>query len=404
MSARSDHSCSGAIDILRVGEKFSAMPDFSPQHVDGLNRRDFLCGLSAGVTALALAGPLKAADAGARPLGVALVGLGYYSTRVLAPALQHTRNCRLTGIVTGTPAKIAPWREKYGIAEDNVYNYETFDEVADNPEIDVIYVVLPNSMHAEFTIRAARAGKHVFCEKPMALTEQECRGMIDACRENDVRLTIGYRMQHEPNTRELMRIARDQPYGAPVEVRAAAGYREKRGKNYWKLRREMGGGAMYDMGVYSLQATRYCTGLEPIAVTARRETTRPELYDEVDEITHFQLEFPGGAKALGFTSLAQHVNDLEIDYTDGDIRFRPFSEFSGIQGVASDGRVFDASIPSQQVAQMDNDARAILEDGAVNVPGEEGLRDIRVVEAVARAAETGERVELPELPPPNWRP
>src|SRR5688572_27993021 len=133
-------------------------------------------------------------------LGIALVGLGYYSTDLLAPAFQQTKHCYLAGIVTGTPAKAEAWKKKYNIPDKNIYNYQNFDTIANNPDIDVVYVVLPPSMHKEYVIRAANAGKEVWCEKPMAMTEAECSAMINACRSNKKSLAIGYRLQHEPNT------------------------------------------------------------------------------------------------------------------------------------------------------------------------------------------------------------
>src|SRR5690606_6243550 len=180
-------------------------------------------------------------------LGVALVGLGYYSTDLLAPALQQTRHCYLAGIVTRTPSKAEAWKKKYNIPDKNIYDYDNFDQVANNPDIDVIYVVLPPSMHKEYVIRAANAGKHVWCEKPMALTAQECQEMIDACRRNKRLLAIGYRLQHEPNTQEYRRIVREQLLGRVKHVKCAAGYRENR-TNHWKQKKEMGGGVLYDMG------------------------------------------------------------------------------------------------------------------------------------------------------------
>ncbi|HYC84921.1 MAG TPA: Gfo/Idh/MocA family oxidoreductase, partial [Chryseosolibacter sp.] len=168
-----------------------------------------------------------------KKLGVALVGLGYYSTDLLAPALQATEHCYLAGIVTGTPSKVETWRRKYGIADKNIYNYGNFDSIANNPSIDVVYVVLPPSMHAEYSIRAAKAGKHVWCEKPMAMTVAECQQMIDAASQNRVKLSIGYRMQHEPNTRAIIQFRKDQKFGKVMNVNAAAGYFDSR-SNHWK--------------------------------------------------------------------------------------------------------------------------------------------------------------------------
>jgi glucose-fructose oxidoreductase len=158
-------------------------------------------------------------------LGVALVGLGYYSTDLLAPGLQQTEHCYLAGIVTGTPSKAEAWKEKYNIQEKNIYNYENFDTIANNPDIDVIYIVLPPSMHMEYVVRAANAGKHVWCEKPMAMTVQECQTMIDACKKNKVSLSIGYRCHHEPNTLAYQKIVKEGQLGKVLQVDCAAGYR-----------------------------------------------------------------------------------------------------------------------------------------------------------------------------------
>ena len=175
-------------------------------------------------------------------LGVALVGLGYYSTDLLAPALQKTQHCYLAGIVTGSPEKAERWQKQYAIPARNIYNYQNFDRIADNPAIDVIYIVLPPSLHAEYVIKAANAGKHVWCEKPMAVTTAECEQMIAACEKNKVQLSIGYRMHHEPNTQTIMGFAQNKPYGNIQKLSASAGYFDNR-SNHWKQKKAMGGGA-----------------------------------------------------------------------------------------------------------------------------------------------------------------
>lgn len=320
-----------------------------------------------------------------RKIGVALVGLGYYSTDILAPALQQTEHCYLAGIVTGTPEKAEKWKQQYKIPDKNIYNYQNMNEVANNQDIDVIYIVLPPSMHAEYSIKAAEAGKHVWCEKPMAMTVAECQSMIDACNKNNVKLTIGYRMHHEPNTQQIIQFRKNKTYGAVQNASAAAGYRESR-TDHWKQKKEMGGGAMYDMGVYPLNALRYSTGLEPIAVTARMSTDRPEIYKDIDEHMFFDLEFPGGVTGKGETSFGRSMNTLEVNCSNGWYKLEPFQAYSGIKGVTSDGKKLDATIPNQQARQMDNDALAIKNNKAVLVPGEEGLKDIRVVEAIYESA------------------
>nr|WKN40363.1 Gfo/Idh/MocA family oxidoreductase [Tunicatimonas sp. TK19036] len=332
---------------------------------------------------------------GLRPkekLGVALVGLGYYSTDLLAPALQETKNCYLAGIVTGTPEKEKVWAEKYGIEDKNIYNYDNFEDIADNDDIDIIYVVLPNAMHAEYVIRAANTGKHVLCEKPMALNAKECESMIKACNDNKRMLSIGYRMQFEPHTQEIMRMGQEKVFGPVKLVSAGAGYREGRA-DHWKLDKKMGGGAMMDMGVYALQAARYVTGEEPIAVTAQSFTSRPEMFTEVDETTMFQLEFPSGALANLHTSFGMSMNYLNVTSEDGWFKLDPFSAYRGIEGESKNGPIEFPDV-FQQAVQMDEQAYCIMENKAMRVPGEEGLRDMRVVEAIYKAIKSGDQVKV----------
>jgi glucose-fructose oxidoreductase len=333
-----------------------------------------------------------------KSLGVALVGLGYYSTEVLAPALQKTKHCHLAGIVTGTPEKAAKWQEKYDIPQKNCYNYENFDQIANNDAIDVVYIVLPNAMHHPFTLRAAAAGKHVWCEKPMAMSVRECAEMIKACADNKVSLSIGYRMQHEPNTQEIIRFRREQTFGKIHNVTCTAGFKEWR-KEHWHLNKELGGGAMYDMGVYPLNAARYVVGEEPMAVTAVQKVHRPELFVGIDETMHYVLEFPGGAVANCTTSLGINLrNYLMVNCEDGWYTLSPFSNYNGVEGSTSKGKILNELVnepmPHEQVRQMDNDARAILNKEKALVPGEEGLNDIRVLEAVYLSAREGKRIEI----------
>ncbi|WP_282019016.1 Gfo/Idh/MocA family protein [Salegentibacter mishustinae] len=327
-------------------------------------------------------------------LGVALVGLGNYSTGQLAPALQETEFCELKGIVTGSPEKIPLWQRKYGIKDQNVYNYDNMDRIANNDEIDVIYIVLPTGLHAQYAIKAANTGKHVWCEKPMAKTSEECRAIIEACNKNRVKLSIGYRMQHEKNTQTLIKWAETKPFGKMKNLKAEAGYYGDP-MTPWKLEKEMGGGAMYDMGVYPLNAARYTTGLEPISVSARHIINRAEIFDEVDETTTFNLEFPNGITADCKTSFGENLNNLEVNCEDGWYYLRPFQSYSGVKGKASDGTVLPPFGKNQQAVQMDDDALAIIQDKPVLVPGGDGLKDIIILEKIYESAsKNGERLNL----------
>lgn len=329
-------------------------------------------------------------------LGVALVGLGYYSTDLLAPALQQTKECYLAGIVTGTPSKAEAWKKKYNIPDKNIYNYENFDSIANNPDIDVVYVVLPPSMHAEYVIKAAKAGKHVWCEKPMAMNVAECQQMIDACKNNKRSLAIGYRLHHEPNTQEWRKIVNKKLLGNVKKVDCAAGYFDGR-TNHWKQQKKLGGGVLYDMGVYAIQGARLGTGMEPVKiVSAKTSTTRPEIYkDGLDETTIATLEFPGGVIATIKTSFGENVNFIDITCEKGKINMSPYSGYNGLKGSSDLGAIeFPYSVPWQQAKQMDDDAKSIKAAMPMLVPGEEGLRDIKVVEAIYKSAATGSAVNV----------
>ncbi|MEO6734275.1 MAG: Gfo/Idh/MocA family oxidoreductase [Ferruginibacter sp.] len=363
-----------------------------------ITRRNVIKNMTVGAAAI-LYSPqslLSAKRAGKDKLGVALVGLGYYSTDLLAPALQQTKNCYLAGIVTGSPSKAAAWKEKYKIPEKNIYNYQNFDQIANNPDIDVVYIVLPPSMHHEYTIKAANAGKHVWCEKPMAMTAKECQEMIDACKKNKRSLAIGYRLQHEPNTIEYRRIVNQKLLGKVSQVNCAAGYYDNR-TDHWKQKKEMGGGVLYDMGVYAIQGARLGTGMDPISIlSAKTSTIRPEVYKNgLDETTVARLEFPGGVIADIKTTFGENVNFLDITCEKGAINMAPYSAYNGIKGKSPLGEIYHPyQVPWQQAKQMDDDALAIIQAKPMFVPGEEGLRDIRIVEAIYKSAGTGTPVKL----------
>ncbi|MEL6142627.1 MAG: Gfo/Idh/MocA family oxidoreductase, partial [Bacteroidota bacterium] len=285
-----------------------------------------------------------------KKLGVALLGLGGYSRGQLAPALQLTEHCELRGIITGTPAKIPVWQNKYNIPDANVYNYDNMAEIANNPAIDVIYVVTPTATHARFAIAAANAGKHVWCEKPMAMTPEECKSIIDACNKNGVELTIGYRMQHEPNTQTVIEYANTLPYGSIQSITAHSGYGGSIPRSGWRSEAKMGGGALYDMGVYAINALRYASQQEPVSVlSAKREVPL-----DVDVTTTFELEFPGDFIAKGKTSVVENTNFLRIEAEKGWYELSPMQSYGGVVGQTSDGTQLNKPIRNQQARQMDN--------------------------------------------------
>ena len=365
-----------------------------------MKRRKFLTytsSISAGLLSAPLisCGPKQSVGSSAKEkLGVALVGLGYYSTDLLAPALQLTKHCELRGIVTGSPEKVPIWQEKYGISDTHVYNYENMHEIADNDDIDVVYIVVPTGLHAKYAVIAADAGKHVWCEKPMALDVAQCQSIINSCASNKVKLSIGYRCQHDPNMQEIIRLTKQEKFGDVVALNAAAGY--KGGvDDSWRFRKELGGGALYDMGVYTINALRHASQMEPVAViNAKHKTERPEVFTEVDETTEYVLEFPGEVYASGKTSVGEDVNILQVSCKDGSYMLSPMQTYLGLKGETSAGQIINYPVTNQQATQMDNDAIAIKEDKNVLVPGIDGLRDIRIVNAIRKSASTGARVEI----------
>ncbi len=357
-----------------------------------LSRRDFFVGSAAGLAVAGLARRARGAPPG-RQLGVALVGLGYYATNQLAPALQETRNCKLAGIVTGTPAKAREWKEKYAIPDHSIYNYENFDSIADNPEIDIVYVVLPNSLHAEFTIRAANAGKHVICEKPMSVSVEEAEKMIAACKANNRQLAIGYRLHFEPYNLEMARLSREKVFGAVKLIHAQFGF-PLRDLSAWRMHHDLaGGGPLMDVGIYCIQAARYVAGEEPIAVTAQAVKTRPELYVDIEESLTWQLEFPSGILADCATSYATYTERLEVCADNGWYQLRPAFGYGPLAGETSKGKLEFPDI-REQTPHMDAVAEAILKGVPNPVPGEEGLRDMKIIDAIYRAAKNNSRETL----------
>lgn len=361
------------------------------------SRRNFLRHLSLGAGALTLSSALSSFDELLLPpnkLGIALVGLGGYSSGQLAPALQQTKNCYLAGIVTGTPEKARTWSAKYNIPQKNIYNYQNFDSIAQNPDIDLIYVVLPVALHKEFTIRAAKAGKHVICEKPMALNAADCREMIAACKKANRMLSIGYRLHFEPHNIEVMRLGQQAVLGKVTQLETANGFVYGGDPNAWRLKKALaGGGGLMDMGIYAIQGARYTLGQEPISVKATQEKTKPDLFKDVDETVFWELEFPGGFMSKGKSSYNNNWSSLKAKTAKGFFELEPAYGYGGLDGKTSNGPM---NIPNvnQQALQMDDFANCIIQKKPTRVPGEEGLKDMKVVDAIYRSLDSGKKEKI----------
>ena len=322
-----------------------------------------------------------------KKLGIALVGLGYYSSDLLAPALQNTRDCYLSGIVTGSKSKAKEWMRKYKIPEPNVYNYKNFDKIVSNEDIDVVYVVLPNDMHAEYTLRAAKAGKHVICEKPMAMNVKECETMIKACEDNGVGLSIGYRMRYTRIAQEIARLGRNKVYGDVMMINSAAGFYQS-DKKGWRFKRKHGGGPLMDIGIYALQGARYSIGEEPIAVTAQSYNTRPKMFKQIAETITFQLNFPSGAIANCTGSFGMQVGNLFVQAKDGWYRQNRIWQYAESSGESIDGPI-EFPHRNQQAQQMDAQCRAFRDKTPQLITGKEGLQDMRIIEAIYKSLNLG---------------
>lgn len=366
------------------------------------SRRSFVKHISVGVGSAILLpsfAPFEKCTAKSvdKKLNIALCGLGRYAN-ILAESFIDTEYCNLAGIITGTPSKAVDWKKRYSIPKKNTYNYDNFDSIKDNPDIDLVYVVLPNGLHKEYTIRAAKAGKHVIVEKPMAITEKDCQEMIDACNLAGVQLAVGYRLHYEPNHLELMRLGQQKVFGQVKLIEVSLGY-DISGvdPNDWHLKKALsGGGPLMNLGVYCVQASRYTLGEEPISVTAQfGPITRPDLYKEVEESITWQLHFPSGTVATSASTNNTSVDRFFASAENGFFELSPAVSYGPFKGRSSKGE-FNFPIINQQAAQMDGIAKEILAGRNLpeHISGIEGRKDMKVLEAIYRAAESGRKVTV----------
>ncbi len=329
-------------------------------------------------------------------LKVAIMGLGSYATRV-AKAMEDCKRAKLVGLISGTPAKIEEWSKKYDIPEKNCYNYENFDAIKDNPDIDAVYVITPNGLHKDQSIRVAKAGKHVISEKPMGINAAEGQAMVDACKAANVKLLIGYRMHFEPKTVAVIQMRKDGEFGQPKFFQGQSGFIIG-DPNQWRLDKKLaGGGAMMDIGIYSINGARYMLGEEPIWVTAQETKTNPEKFKEgVDETIQFQMGFPSGAVANCLSTY--NMNNLDRFYMTGDegwVEMQPSTGYGPIEGRTHKGPLTQPHV-MHQTLQMDGMAELIFEGKQPIVPvdGEEGVKDMKIIDAIYKAVKTGGKIEL----------
>ena len=382
-------------------------------------RRTFLEKLSIGASATALAftapGFLHPARANnpvyeGKKLNVALCGLGNYAG-MLADGLAASQYCRLAGIVSGHQEKAEQWQKDYNIPKKNIYNYQNFDELVNNKDIDLIYVVLPNAMHKEFVIRAAKAGKHVITEKPMATSVEDCQEMIQACKNASVKLAVGYRLHYEPTHLEIKRLGQEKVFGQVRMMEASLGYKTYdtmhkieiasdfniNAPNEWRLKKVMaGGGPLMDLGVYCIQCSRYVLGQEPISVTAQFGTIHNKTrFAEVEETIMWQMEFPDGVISNCISSYGFNIDRFFASADDGFFELSPGLSYGPFKGKTSRGEL-NFPIINQQAKQLDEIGKLVLENKQLpeHITGEEGLKDLRIISAIYEAAKLGKKVIL----------
>jgi glucose-fructose oxidoreductase len=362
-----------------------------------LSRRTFLARTSAALAALPLLGSRSFANETAAPgekkLGVALAGLGYYSSAELGPALLETKQCRLAAVITGSREKGLKWAKRHHFPDTSIYHYDTMEQLAANPDVDIVYVVTPPGLHRQHVERAAAAGKHVICEKPMAPSVADCEAMIEACRRAGRQLSIGYRLHFDPHHQELLRLAQASELGTFKHIRGAHGFRV--GEYNWRINRALaGGGPLPDVGIYALHAACMAANADPIAVTATEHAkTRPDFFTEVEEGLSWTMEFANGARADCASSYNEGMNTFRAEGERGWFALEPAYYYRGILGRTSKGALRYPEV-RQQALHLDAIASAIKEKRNVPTPGELGRRDVRLIEAIYEAMRSGERVTL----------
>ena len=324
------------------------------------------------------------------------MGLGGYA-RLVAEGIQESSNCEVTGLISGTPEKLVEWGDWLQVPETRRYNYENFDAIKGDPEIDAVYIITPNALHHPQALRVAAAGKHVICEKPMAISVKQGQEMLEACEKAGVKLLVGYRMRFEANTLAAVEKRDAGAFGDILFFQGMSGFRIG-DPNQWRLQYDLaGGGAMMDTGIYAVNGARYMVGEEPIWVTAQETKTDPEKFkDGIDETIMFQFGFPSGAVAACLSSYnMNHLSRFFLNGSKGFVELIPATSYGPIKGWTDQG---DLGLPhvNHQAKQMDEMA-LIIHDGqqpVLPVDGQVGLQDLVIIEAIYRACRQGTREEL----------
>ena len=342
----------------------------------------------------------------AERVGFAVVGLGRLSLENILPAFGACKKARLAALVSGTSDKAGLTAHAYGLPPDAVLDYAGFERLAERKDVQAVYIVLPNAMHRDFTVRAAGIGLHVLCEKPMAADADEGEAMIAACARAGRKLMIAYRCQYEPYNRAVRRLVRDRTFGR-VGVITALNMQNMAHPEQWRLKQALAdGGSLVDVGIYCLNAARFLTGEEPVEVYAQTASPPGDpRFAEIEDVASFMLRFPSGVIANCVSSYSLHQRRLLTVQTEGaaiqlDNAFAyegqrlTVSHLVGEAETAEERRLFARD---QFATEIDHMADCILADRMPHTPGEEGLQDHRVIAAIYRSARSRTPVTLPEV-------
>jgi len=329
-------------------------------------------------------------------VGYAVVGLGHFAQEAVLPAFEHaSRNSRLAALVTGDREKARKLGRKYGVP---VFDYAQLEECLALPEVDAVYIATPNTRHAEFAVRAARAGAHVLTEKPMATSESECRRMIGACEDSDVKLMVAYRLHFEEANLRLVEAIEKGRIGNPRYFHSTFSF-QVQAPNI-RLEADEGGGVLWDIGVYCVNAARYLFRAEPLEVFAFRAKGKDARFAQTEEAVSALLRFPDDRLANFTVSFgAASTGSYKVVGTEGELSLENAYDYHAelswkvkpAKGRASEGTV----PPRDQLApEFLYFSDCILRDESPEPDGWEGLADVRIISALYESAEQGRPVRL----------
>lgn len=357
------------------------------------------------VQILAQAAPAPTKEPALSPekkLGWAVVGLGKFATEQIMPSFGECKKSKLVALVSGDRSKAQRLAQQYGVNPKNIYNYQNYDTIRDNPEVDIIYIILPNGMHAEYTIRGAQASKHIMCEKPMAIAVEECQAMIAACNKANRKLMIAYRAQYEPFNLAAIQIAQNGDLGKLKAIVADHGRNLDPADpaDRWRMDKKLaGGGSLVDIGIYSLQAARYITDEEPIEISAMMYSTPNDpRFREVEENVNFVLRFPSGILANCTSSYG--YSDVKRYRVFGDqayLELDPATDYYkhrlliGRKNTTEERQIEEKN---QFALEMDHLSECVMENKQPKTPGQEGLQDVKLMQIIYEAARTGKIIKV----------